>query len=98
MIQWLEDHGMGTKAINYKLRDWLFSRQRYWGEPFPILHTDQGPVPLTEDQLTLELPVVDKYQPTGDGEPPLANATQGVTTMDGSEEGGVGKGGRQKRK
>ncbi len=47
MIQWLEDHGMGTKAINYKLRDWLFSRQRYWGEPFPILHTDQGPVPLT---------------------------------------------------
>jgi leucyl-tRNA synthetase len=65
MIQWLEDHGVGTKAINYKLRDWLFSRQRYWGEPFPILHTDQGPVPLTEDQLPLELPVVNKYQPTG---------------------------------
>lgn len=82
MIQWLEDHGMGTKAINYKLRDWLFSRQRYWGEPFPILHTDQGPVPLTEDQLPLELPVVDKYQPTGDGEPPLANATQWVNTID----------------
>jgi leucyl-tRNA synthetase len=82
MIQWLEDHGVGTKAINYKLRDWLFSRQRYWGEPFPILHTDQGPVPLTEDQLPLELPVVDKYQPTGDGEPPLANATQWVNTID----------------
>lgn len=82
MIQWLEDHGVGTKAINYKLRDWLFSRQRYWGEPFPIVHTDQGPVPLTEDQLPLELPIVDKYQPTGDGEPPLANATQWVNTID----------------
>ena len=51
MIQWLEDHGVGSKAINYKLRDWLFSRQRYWGEPFPIIHTDEGAVPLSEDQL-----------------------------------------------
>ena len=82
MIQWLEDHGVGSKAINYKLRDWLFSRQRYWGEPFPIIHTDEGAVPLSEDQLPLELPQVDNYQPTGDGEPPLANATEWVNITD----------------
>ena len=82
MIQWLEDHGVGSKAINYKLRDWLFSRQRYWGEPFPIIHTDEGAVPLSEDQLPLELPKVDNYQPTGDGEPPLANATEWVNITD----------------
>ena len=82
MIDWLEMHGVGTKAINYKLRDWLFSRQRYWGEPFPIIHTENGPKAVEEDQLPLELPEVDKYQPTGDGEPPLANATQWVETID----------------
>ncbi|MEL0010126.1 MAG: leucine--tRNA ligase [Bacteroidota bacterium] len=82
MIDWLETHGVGTKAINYKLRDWLFSRQRYWGEPFPIIHTENGPKAVDEDQLPLELPEVDKYQPTGDGEPPLANATQWVETID----------------
>jgi leucyl-tRNA synthetase len=82
MIEWLETNGMGTKAINYKLRDWLFSRQRYWGEPFPIIHTENGPVAIREDQLPLELPEVDKYQPTGDGEPPLANATEWVDTVD----------------
>ncbi len=82
MIEWLEANGVGTKAINYKLRDWLFSRQRYWGEPFPIIHTENGPVAIGEDQLPLELPEVDKYQPTGDGEPPLANATEWVDTVD----------------
>ncbi len=82
MIDWLETHGVGTKAINYKLRDWLFSRQRYWGEPFPIIHTENGPKAVDEDQLPLELPEVDKYQPTGDGEPPLANATEWVETID----------------
>jgi leucyl-tRNA synthetase len=82
MIEWLETNGVGTKAINYKLRDWLFSRQRYWGEPFPIIHTENGPVAIMEDQLPLELPEVDKYQPTGDGEPPLANATEWVETVD----------------
>jgi leucyl-tRNA synthetase len=82
MIDWLEMHGVGTKAINYKLRDWLFSRQRYWGEPFPIIHTENGPKAVDEDKLPLELPEVDKYQPTGDGEPPLANATQWVETID----------------
>lgn len=82
MIEWLETNGVGTKAINYKLRDWLFSRQRYWGEPFPIIHTENGPVAIGEDQLPLELPEVDKYQPTGDGEPPLANATEWVETVD----------------
>ena len=82
MIEWLETNGVGTKAINYKLRDWLFSRQRYWGEPFPIIHTEDGPIAIGEDQLPLELPEVDKYQPTGDGEPPLANATEWVETVD----------------
>lgn len=82
IIAWLEEKGAGTKSVNYKLRDWLFSRQRYWGEPFPIIHVDGEPKPLPESELPVELPEVDKYQPTGDGEPPLANAKNWVETTD----------------
>tara|TARA_R110002124_G_C8962150_1_gene514178 strand:- start:358 stop:2895 length:2538 start_codon:yes stop_codon:yes gene_type:complete len=82
IIKFLEDKNAGKKAINYKLRDWLFSRQRYWGEPFPIIHVDGKPKPLPVSELPLELPEVEKYQPTGDGEPPLANAKDWVATKD----------------
>ena len=82
IIAWLEEQGAGTKAVNYKLRDWLFSRQRYWGEPFPIIHVNGEAKAISEDSLPLELPQVDKYHPTGDGEPPLANATDWVKTTD----------------
>ncbi len=75
IAEWLTEKGLGKKAVNYKLRDWLFSRQRYWGEPFPILHTKNGGiVSLSEDELPLELPEVKSYKPTGDGRPPLSNA------------------------
>nr|MCR5698981.1 leucine--tRNA ligase [Treponemataceae bacterium] len=73
MIAWLSEKGCGKKAINYKLRDWVYSRQRYWGEPIPLIHCpDCGTVPVPEDQLPLELPNVKSYQPTGTGESPLA--------------------------
>ncbi|MTI89114.1 MAG: leucine--tRNA ligase [Balneolaceae bacterium] len=81
-IEWLEEKGVGTKSVNYKLRDWLFSRQRYWGEPFPIIHVDGEPKPLPESELPVRLPEVDKYEPTGTGEPPLANAKDWVETTD----------------
>jgi leucyl-tRNA synthetase len=75
IAEWLEENGLGKAAVNYKLRDWLFSRQRYWGEPFPIVHVaDKGTVGLGEDQLPLVLPEVDDYKPTGTGEPPLSKA------------------------
>ncbi len=74
ITNWLAERGLGRGAINYKLRDWLFSRQRYWGEPFPILHTpDGGVVGLPEEDLPLELPIVKNYTPAGTGESPLAN-------------------------
>jgi len=74
ITNWLAEKGLGQGSVNYKLRDWLFSRQRYWGEPFPILHTgDGGVVGLTEEDLPLELPVVKNYKPAGTGESPLAN-------------------------
>lgn len=82
MILWLEEQQLGTRTIHYKLRDWLFSRQRYWGEPFPVIHTDQGPQLLLEDQLPILLPDLDSFHPTGDGEPPLARATEWVETID----------------
>lgn len=73
IISWLTQQGIGRKAVNYKLRDWVFSRQRYWGEPIPLVHCDKcGCVPLSEDQLPLKLPEVQTYQPTGTGESPLA--------------------------
>jgi len=88
ITDWLAQKGKGKKAVNYKLRDWLFSRQRYWGEPFPILHTEDGcVVGLSEEDLPLELPAVENYKPTGTGEPPLANVEDwvNVTLPDGSK-------------
>lgn len=82
IIRWLEEKGAGTKSVNYKLRDWLFSRQRYWGEPFPVIHVDGTPKPLKEDQLPVTLPEVDDFQPTDGGEPPLARAEDWVRTTD----------------
>jgi leucyl-tRNA synthetase len=81
MIQWLEEHGVGHRAVNYKLRDWVFSRQRYWGEPIPLVHCEQcGTVPVPEDQLPLTLPEVESYRPTGTGESPLAAMDEWVNT------------------
>jgi len=75
IIGWLEERGIGREKIQYRLRDWLFSRQRYWGEPFPIVHTDDGEtVLLGEEMLPVELPEIDEYRPTEDGRPPLARA------------------------
>jgi leucyl-tRNA synthetase len=82
MTRWLEEEGIGKRSVNYKLRDWLFSRQRYWGEPFPIIHTEEGPKLLDESQLPVLLPDVERYQPTEDGEPPLARAADWVNTID----------------
>jgi len=77
----IEKAGIGVKKVNYKLRDWVFSRQRYWGEPIPIVHCpDCGAVPVPEDQLPLLLPDVESYQPTGTGESPLADITEWVNT------------------
>ncbi|MEN6425486.1 MAG: leucine--tRNA ligase [Phycisphaerales bacterium] len=74
---WLAQQGLGSRAINYKLRDWLFSRQRYWGEPIPVVHCDKcGVVPLPETALPLTLPEMTDYTPPGTGEPPLAKATE----------------------
>jgi leucyl-tRNA synthetase len=88
ITSWLNKKGLGRKAVNYKLRDWLFSRQRYWGEPFPILHTgNECVVGLLEEDLPLELPVVENYKPSGTGESPLANIEDwvNVTLPDGSK-------------
>lgn len=77
----LEARGIGKVTTNYKLRDWVFSRQRYWGEPIPIIHCDHcGAVPVPEDQLPLTLPEVESYQPTGTGESPLAAIDEWVNT------------------
>ncbi len=81
MIAWLEEKGIGRAKVQYKLRDWVFSRQRYWGEPIPIVHCDKcGYVPLPEDQLPLTLPDVESYEPTENGESPLAKITDWVNT------------------
>ena len=81
MTKWLEEKGIGEAKVNYKLRDWVFSRQRYWGEPIPMVWCDKcGWVPLPEDQLPLVLPEVDSYEPTDNGESPLAPMTDWVNT------------------
>lgn len=82
MISWLVEKNLGERQVNYKLRDWLFSRQRYWGEPFPVVHTEDGSQLLDESQLPVMLPEIEKYQPTPDGEPPLARATEWLNTTD----------------
>ena len=75
IIDWLEAEGSGRRKVNFKLRDWLFSRQRYWGEPFPVVHLADGTVqPLKPEDLPVALPHVDEYRPTADGRPPLARA------------------------
>ncbi len=87
IIEWLGERGVGERKVQYKLRDWLFSRQRYWGEPFPVVHTDDGEVvPVPEGWLPVGLPAIDEYRPTADGRPPLARAGEDwlrVTLPDG---------------
>ena len=81
VTKWLEEKGIGKAKVNYKLRDWVFSRQRYWGEPIPMVWCDKcGWVPLPEDQLPLLLPEVESYEPTDDGESPLSKMTDWVNT------------------
>jgi len=86
-INWLETNKKGEGTVQYKLRDWLFSRQRYWGEPMPIIHGENGEIiPLNESDLPLTLPDVDKYEPTGTGESPLAGINDWVNTDNGKRE------------
>lgn len=81
IISWLESEGKGHSKVNYKLRDWVFSRQRYWGEPIPIVHCDKcGYVPIDESELPLKLPMVESYEPTDNGESPLAKMTDWLET------------------
>ena len=83
MTDWLEEHGRGEATINYKLRDWLFSRQRYWGEPFPIFHQEDGSTTLVpESDLPVLLPDLDDFKPSGEFEPPLARASDWIETVD----------------
>ncbi|MFH1482019.1 MAG: leucine--tRNA ligase [Patescibacteria group bacterium] len=82
IINWLEEKKIGKKAVNYKLKDWVFSRQRYWGEPIPIVHCEEcGNVAVPYDKLPLKLPEVKNYKPTGTGESPLANIKDWVNTI-----------------
>jgi leucyl-tRNA synthetase len=79
MAAWLEENKIGRKKVNYKMRDWVFSRQRYWGEPIPIIHCEKcGTVAVPESDLPVRLPEVEKYEPTGTGESPLANISEWV--------------------
>jgi leucyl-tRNA synthetase len=82
-IAWLEQRGLGTGTVNYRLRDWLFSRQRYWGEPFPVIHMDSGEIRLVdESELPVELPEVENYEPSGTGESPLSKVEDWVAYTD----------------
>ncbi len=81
LIQYLEKHNLAKRTTTYKLRDWIFSRQRYWGEPIPLVHCSScGVVPVPESELPIKLPDVEKYEPTGTGESPLASITEWVNT------------------
>ncbi|MCK4631532.1 MAG: class I tRNA ligase family protein, partial [Bacteroidales bacterium] len=83
MDNWLIENNLGEKEINYRLRDWVFSRQRYWGEPFPVLKYEDGTVRcLDEDELPVTLPEVDKYEPSGTGESPLATIDSWLNVTD----------------
>ena len=81
--RWLEERGLGREAVKYKLRDWLFSRQRYWGEPFPIIHYEDGSIELVNsDELPVDLPEMEDFKPAGDGEPPLSKAKDWLNYTD----------------
>ena len=83
IIAWLESENLGKAKVNYKLRDWLFSRQRYWGEPFPVIHWEDGEITvLNESELPLELPELEKYLPGESGESPLSNSTEWLNVTD----------------
>lgn len=83
ITRWLESKNLGKAKINYKLRDWLFSRQRYWGEPFPVIHWEDGEITLlSENELPLELPELEKYLPGESGESPLSNSTEWLNVTD----------------
>ncbi|RKJ18120.1 leucine--tRNA ligase, partial [Butyricicoccus sp. 1XD8-22] len=82
-IAWLEENGVGEKKISYRLRDWLFSRQRYWGEPIPVIHWEDGTMTtVPESELPLELPKTTNIRPSGTGESPLANIDEWVNVVD----------------
>ncbi|MFB4159911.1 leucine--tRNA ligase [Geomicrobium sp. JSM 1781026] len=83
IVAWLDDNGKGKKQTTYRLRDWLFSRQRYWGEPIPMIHWEDGSLtPVAEQELPLTLPDLDEFKPSGTGESPLANATDWLEVTD----------------
>src|SRR5699024_2022944 len=83
MNHWLEEQGSGHKEISYRLRDWLFSRQRYWGEPIPVIHWEDGTTTtVPEEDLPLRLPITEDIRPSGTGESPLANVSEWVNVTD----------------
>ncbi len=90
VIEWLEANKIGKATVNYKLRDWLFSRQRYWGEPFPIIHWEDGEISTVEDeQLPVQLPDLQDYKPGDGGQSPLANASEWLNVVDANGRKGV---------
>ena len=84
IVEWLQAQGAGAATVNYRLRDWLFARQRYWGEPFPVVYPEgsDDAVPLPLEQLPLELPEMDEFKPSGRPESPLVNATEWLQATD----------------